>query len=267
MITEWILSIQLDPAKHLPENRAGFIGEKLHALLLRIVSMESREASSYMHDGRGHRPFSIGLFKSAEGQKQDPATIVCRCTVFESELSQVVENAFKRASSADLVLGNQHVRDISVSTKCQTTFQDLLNNARPVSQAAVHFLSPTSFRSSGKQKLLPVPGDVFESLRIRWNRLAPEQIPPVSADSLDSIMISHLDLSSRICSFKSYRILGIVGVVAYRFPAGIPAEERKVLDALLSFANLGGVGYKTTMGLGHVSVRDRRYYTRRKRND
>ena len=111
-------------------------------------------------------------------------------------------------------------------------------------------LETQRFLFSSLQEFLLLP-----SLVLHWNTAFPDcQLS--DPDALDAILcgLRILDYNLHTVSYpiKNTCIPGFVGSAVVEARLGLPLLE--LWNALLSFAPYGGIGIKTTLGMGGVSV-------------
>jgi CRISPR-associated endoribonuclease Cas6 len=75
-------------------------------------------------------------------------------------------------------------------------------------------------------------------------------------DVILALKVSRYRLSTRLLDFGGYQELGFSGQVTYEFSRDVPVELARAINALADFAFYGGVGAKTTMGMGQARRRE-----------
>jgi CRISPR-associated endoribonuclease Cas6 len=127
------------------------------------------------------------------------------------------------------------------------------------------FLTPTAFKSGGSYQFMPSPRLVFQNLLMRYCQLYD------GSSEVDSETLSYIEQHVRITSYNlrsSYFHLGGVssggigsksGVKDLKIPAfvgsvimsiNVPQSLTGLINMLCRFAEFGGVGIKTSMGMG-----------------
>ncbi|MEP7284284.1 MAG: CRISPR-associated endoribonuclease Cas6 [Chloroflexota bacterium] len=148
----------------------------------------------------------------------------------------------------------------------QDTYAGLLRkfgSFQRVRDFSLHFALPTVFKAPGLDNStvfvpLPIPQQIFRSLRNRWNTFSPVSVPDEIYDfSGQHIAISHFDYlrTQPVMLTKLFR--GFTGTVAFDFVLPKQATPQQMMLAyailmLSEFAFYSGVGVKTTMGMGMV---------------
>jgi len=128
------------------------------------------------------------------------------------------------------------------------------------------FATPTAF-SMGQQswgklmKLLPEPAYVFESLAKQWEAFAPEHVRLVTNDLTargfadwceESLIVVRYALETRYLPSSKFAQAGFQGKIMYEMRGIQSSPEAAWLTPLAHFALFGGVGYKTSMGMGQA---------------
>lgn len=108
---------------------------------------------------------------------------------------------------------------------------------------------------AGRYAIYPQEFLLLQSLVLHWNTAFPDcQLN--DPDALDAILrgLHILDYNLHTVSYpiKNTRIPGFVGSAVVEARLALPLLE--LWNALLSFAPYGGIGIKTTLGMGGVSV-------------
>ena len=125
----------------------------------------------------------------------------------------------------------------------------------PASRTRLWFRTPCAFKQAGRYAIYPQEFLLLQSLVLHWNTAFPDcQLS--DPDALDAILrgLHILDYNLHTVSYpiKNTRIPGFVGSAVVEARLARPLLE--LWNALLSFAPYGGIGIKTTLGMGGVSV-------------
>jgi len=245
----------------------GAGGEKVHGLLLNLVEGINEETSEILHRSDDRKPFTLSHIRGAE---QKDGNIVLelgkiynfRITILSSDildptyrtfLLPVVKKKVLRVSTIlikpkrFLLPGKDNHTDVANSD-----YQKLFNESFPSSEITLRFLSPTSFRSRGEQKVFPEPTLVFSSLLKRWNAFSSVKFPKELEDEFSKIRVTRYSTRTELVEFSNYKIIGFKGMCSYELPKTISDEAKKQVSTLADFAFFAGVGYKTTMGMGQT---------------
>ncbi len=240
-------------------------GYQAYAMTLNLLAGSSPALADALHGDASVKPITVsplqGGFPRKSGdihlQEGTPCwiRITCLddatfCALADAVLRLLPEHTLDLAGcpvavqSLDTVPGGDPLVDC-------TTFEALLDDARPEAEFVLAFLSPTVFRSKGRRNVLfPEPQLAFGSLLARWNALAAHKLS-LTPEQLPSLLrMGAYRLSTRLLNFGGYQESGFTGRCAYRVTDGQGQEEARLLNALASFALFSGVGAKTTMGMG-----------------
>lgn len=125
----------------------------------------------------------------------------------------------------------------------------------PASRTRLWFRTPCAFKQAGRYAIYPQEFLLLQSLVLHWNTAFPDcQLN--DPDALDAILrgLHILDYNLHTVSYpiKNTCIPGFVGSAVVEARLALPLLE--LWNALLSFAPYGGIGTKTTLGMGGVSV-------------
>jgi len=123
------------------------------------------------------------------------------------------------------------------------------------SKINVVFRTPASFKSRNQYQLFPTVRHIYQSLLMKWNMFSGEL--KVEEEGF----LEQLESSTSIVSYKlkslyypveSVRIPAFHGSVSLRLQG--PEALRGLASSILHFAEYAGIGVKTAMGMGGVSV-------------
>jgi CRISPR-associated endoribonuclease Cas6 len=210
-----------------------------------------------------------GLFRVEGGQAllSSARDYWLRFTSFDPTLSELLASQMIPPEPAEMSLNglSYQIRGVAADrelhawagkTSCEELIRgNLLGDHPPPTKITLHFLSPTTFRSGGKNVVWPTPDLVFGSLLNSWNAVSNVSLPPEGRRfASESMAVSHFDLRSRAVSFGRYQSIGCVGTCTYVF---LDQDEywMRAMNMLADFALYAGVGYKTTVGMGQTRRR------------
>ena len=125
----------------------------------------------------------------------------------------------------------------------------------PASRTRLWFRTPCAFKQAGRYAIYPQEFLLLQSLVLHWNTAFPDcQLS--DPDALDAILcglrIRDYSLHTVTYPIKNTCIPGFVGSAVVEARLALPLLE--LWNALLSFAPYGGIGIKTTLGMGGVWV-------------
>lgn len=122
---------------------------------------------------------------------------------------------------------------------------------------ALHFLTPTAFKSRERYRNLPENRLILQSLIKKWNGcifdcpIEDEDGHGVEAMA-EGLSCRHFQLQDRAYVIKGHEIPGFVGNLSLE--NHLRGFQRRLADALLLFADFAGVGIKTALGMGGVET-------------
>lgn len=135
--------------------------------------------------------------------------------------------------------------------------EELIRSGRSRSEtrAKIAFLSPCAFKQSGRYTIFPQETLLLQSLIAHWNAAFPEYAL-IDSDALQALQqglhIVDYNLHTTRYLLKETRIPAFQGNVTIEARLAPPLLE--LWNALLSFASHGGVGIKTTLGMGGAAT-------------
>lgn len=125
----------------------------------------------------------------------------------------------------------------------------------PARRTRLWFRTPCAFKQAGRYAIYPQEFLLLQSLVLHWNTAFPDQQLD-DPDALDAVLrgLRILDYNLHTASYllKGTRIPGFVGSAVVDARLALPLLE--LWNALLSFAPYGGIGIKTSLGMGGVAV-------------
>lgn len=126
-----------------------------------------------------------------------------------------------------------------------------------VDRGTMRILTPTAFKSGGTYQLLPTQRLVIQSLILKWNgcfgSICPIEDDGGGLDALaEGLLYRGLRLDSEIYPMKHTRIPGTVGSIA--IDDRLEGVNRELLNALLTFGTFSGLGIKTALGMGGMTI-------------
>lgn len=260
-----LLSLVLTLRPRVAASLPSALGRAAHAALLRAIAMARPELAQQLHDEAGPRPFTCSSLLGArkEGTVAPEVTYTLRYTALTAELAEVLAGLFAGGSveieldqvpfAVEMVTGDAAVHPWAARTSYEElSARWLLGRQAPATHISLHLASATAFKSGGKAQPFPLPELVFGSLLEKWNAYAPVVLPEeVRRFAAECLGVSRFELSTHAAPFKSEGAVkfGAVGTVTY---AALNRDRYwlSVINLLADFAQFGGVGAGTTMGMG-----------------
>ena len=214
-----------------------------------LMSQISSEFGEQMHL-QGEHPIAHFLCFSPEKH-----SLIWTVNLLNDVARQVVSPVLESAKEIPL-----HELTLPVSEVCTfpaVSAEELIRSGRSRSEtrAKIAFLSPCAFKQSGRYTIFPQETLLLQSLIAHWNAAFPEYalIDPDALQALQQgLHIVDYNLHTTRYLLKETRIPAFQGNVTIEARLAPPLLE--LWNALLSFASHGGVGIKTTLGMGGTAT-------------
>jgi CRISPR-associated endoribonuclease Cas6 len=149
-------------------------------------------------------------------------------------------------------------------------YPSLATEATENSGWTLTILTPAAFatsRGEGARRLRPLPQPewVFRSLLSRWTALAgggllPDNDLAVAIEQHLTVEDLQLKMAEHLVKAGQPTRRGVTGTITYRLAGAgkLTPPVRIGLDALMRFATYAGIGDRTSVGMGHVRLADKR---------
>lgn len=241
-----IFSLDLDFAAPLPHVLPTFA----HALIFKWLNRADPQLAEKLHETQAKPPFTVSISQANSSRRQ----MVLKITTLQTEiLPSLLWGLHKDLGKTLYIAGILCQVAKTVKIHPSTTYQKLAEI--PATQIiALEFVSPTAFTILGRKpqkeyQLLPVPELVFENLRNRWNQSAPTPLhfPPPKWRTV----VQKFKLQSEYLKHNKQVEVGFSGSIEYRF---LDSDCAQIATTLAHFAFYSGVGRKTGMGMGQVTL-------------
>ena len=126
-----------------------------------------------------------------------------------------------------------------------------------VDRGTLRLMTPTAFKSGGAYQLLPTQRLVLQSLIQKWNScfsgICPIEDEGGGVDVLaEGLRYRSLYLESETYPMKHTKIPGTVGSIG--IDDRLEGANRQLLNALLAFGTFSGLGIKTALGMGGMTI-------------
>ncbi len=249
-------------------------GHQAHALFLHLIHQIDPALAARLHDEPNYRPFTISpLYTITKQDKEEEElrlrggqkcqlriTLLDGNDLWHGLMQHFLENPnviLHIGQASFTLLRVYSAPAIHVAGRSSTTNWHTLASTKVRTSITLHFVSPTAFSLGDRHfALFPEPGYVWDSLMRSWNRYAPEVLQ-VEKETMRAFVAQHISiqdyrLQTETLHFPKYRQKGFVGSCTY----AIKTQDASATQAtaLAEFAHYCGIGYKTTMGMGQVSV-------------
>lgn len=175
--------------------------------------------------------------------------------IFNKDVSVFLGRVFENIRQIDLHTDRIFILDL----RCKVVErpEDFLQYGRGLINRRVkmRFVSPASFKQSGRYTIFPREELILQSLLMKWNTLCSEYLLD------DEDMLMEMEKGFHIVDYRLYTSrfpLKDITVPCFYgkiiLEARLPIVLRELLGALLSLAPYSGVGIKTTLGMGGVEI-------------
>lgn len=130
----------------------------------------------------------------------------------------------------------------------------------PPADGVMQLLTPTAFKSGGVYHLLPTQRLVLQNLMLKWNGCfggcCPIEDEGGGLEAMaEGLVYRHIRLDTDRYQMKRVDIPGAVGSI--ELENRLAGFHRVLANALLTFGTFSGVGIKTALGMGGMSMRKR----------
>ena len=257
-------------------------GRHLHALFLTLVSSVDRELSTYLHESKADKPFTLSPLQVVRSHNSvvrsqshslqwEQTKAIAAGTPCWWRISLLDDTLFGKLAQLWLNLNPNHPWHLGPADLHITSILGTPQSTQPWANATSYaqlyeqssdsdrqidfsFCTPTAFRQSQHDCALPTRELVFNSLMKRWNQYSGIELPK---NLLEPIFPSFFNIRTEIVADSRSKFIGCVGAMNFRLLGDIDPLTIKQINALANFALYSGVGRKTTMGMGMV----RRHYS------
>ena len=148
------------------------------------------------------------------------------------------------------------VENISIDSKSYDELIEGYYMANNSPCIAFKFLTPASFKHSGRYMIYPTPRLIFQSLMMQYNCFS-KDIGITLNDFLplleDMVKLNNYHLQSTNFSLEGVKIPAFYGELIYMINA--PKQIINLVHMLSEFGEYSGVGIKTSIGMGAIRVR------------
>jgi CRISPR-associated endoribonuclease Cas6 len=235
-----VIHISLIATAPLPST----LGRAIHAQCFQWFANTDAALAQHLHQ-QENVPFTTGIRYITSKKMQ------LRITLLKQELLAPLLWGLHINLGSEIMLAGVPCRlGNSIDISQASSFREL---AQLPTQNTIElkFLSPTSFKQAGKIQPFPLPELVFGSLLRRWNAFSPSELKFPSVEW--NAQVSAFEMKTYALKLEAGAEIGAEGWVKYRF---LDAEQARIATILAHFARFAGVGRKTAMGMGQVSIQN-----------
>lgn len=199
---------------------------------------------------QGEHPIAHSLYFSPEKQ-----SLIWTVNLLNDAARQAVFPVLESAKEIPLYELVLPVSEVHVSSAVSAA--EIIRAGRSCSEnrAKLIFLSPCAFKQAGRYAIYPQENLILQSLITHWNTTFPEYAL-TDSDALQALQqglhIVDYNLHTTRYLLKETRIPSFLGNVTVEAHLAPPLLE--LWNTLLSFAPYGGIGIKTTLGMGGTTT-------------
>jgi CRISPR-associated endoribonuclease Cas6 len=265
------------------------VGEYTHAAFFALLRQADPELAARLHANPERKPFTLSAVQ--EERRERPCAgqnARLRVTFLDDSLFPLFAGALLRGGlqeglrigQARFLLTGLLTTEGSHPQAGHAAYTELLERTQGVQTVAIHFASPTLFRSQGQDVLWPAPRYVWQSWLRAWNSYAGVECgvsgvdvrgentrTAVAADAdasegmLDEARL--VELAGTQVTVERYHLKtchvtlseggmnGFLGTCVYGLKA-LSEADRRIFVLLADYAFYAGTGRKTAMGLGQT---------------
>jgi CRISPR-associated endoribonuclease Cas6 len=269
MLTSLVLTLRAKAASTLP----AYLGRATQAILLDLIARRDPRLAAALHDTDGVKPITASnlVMEGRRHQYLRPVEAGQEGWLRFTGLHAIVSEHLRALADAPpptiemdglfFTMTGATLDPAAHPWAAQTTYEELaapyLLLPRPKRSIVLEFVSPTTFKSSGRYIPLPLPELVFGSLADRWQAFAPLALHPETRHFAgEGVVISEHQLRSQSVAYGPDKRVTFTGQATFTTLSRDPYWQN-VLHLLADFAFYSGIGYQTSTGLGQARRRDR----------
>jgi len=234
----------------LESKQAGLNASIAYPLYAWLLSQVPTEVGTALHE-QATRPINQYILWNAAANRGE--WVVNLMTDEMVEIFSPVLNAL-----SVIALRSGTLLATAGSTVEVPNFQHLLKYSESLSNVQlfpIHFLTPTTFKQDKRYVIFPQESLILQSLISRWNVSFPEAAMD-DEDAFQALLrgihIVDYNLHTTRYPMKQVRLPAFQGRISIE--TRLPAPMMALWTTLYSFAPYAGIGVKTTLGMGGVSM-------------
>lgn len=225
-------------------------GSILHGALMELLPPD---VTDYIHQIQ-LRPFSQYILPDAENR------LSWHIGLWDNAIAANITEVILPLAEFHLKQKGLRLRVIE-ARKHSTTEHDYFNRffstLVPCRRFEITFLTPCTHKQNGKYTVFPDLELMIQSLSMRYNAFASDY----SLDDTEAMhhLAQHLQivrysLHSAVYHLENTRITGFMGKITIIVSG--PEQLARLAGALISFGEYSGLGIKTALGMGAISVKE-----------
>ncbi len=213
-----------------------------------------------LHEGyKNLKPYSIFCKELFKNLKTDELHL--EINLLEDELTpKLLSSLILKGRKAFFHIKGENLEvnsALNVPQKWLKSYEVIFEETKPLRRVEVLFLKPTTFRRNDVDLSFPLPELVFKGLIRRWLKFSKIK-PEVDLRSFyDLVEVESFELKTRKVVFANGgKLTTFGGRVVYNLSKVENEEALRWFGALFKYSLWSGIGRKTTMGLGKVTVKN-----------
>jgi CRISPR-associated endoribonuclease Cas6 len=214
-----------------------------------LFSLFSKEVGEFFHSPIV-KPFSLFCPLCFKSNKEEIHSFTLEVNLLDFSLFPYLSRELLIRSDREFSVEGVKAKFQSMKAIKSATYEEILENGFQTKDLIIDFLTPTTFKKGKYDFILPEPYLIFKNLIKRWNAFSPRKIDYQLLQYVkENIIVAGCWIKSQKTEISpKAKITGFTGRVFLY--ATKEAEENRLLNALLQFAEFSGIGRKTTMGFG-----------------
>lgn len=236
--------------KYSGENKASYNwGSLFHGVIMEMLPAEIAEE---IHESQ-MKPFSQFITPSGEDQLE---WLIGLWDEYISEhiVKAVMPMTKIELKHKELVLNITDIKRSSISEN--DYFGLFFTGDNPSRRYEIEFKTPCTHKQYGAYATFPSVDLIIQNLIRRFSAFTQEfslDAPEAMEQIIDNIRIVRYSLRTAIYYMEQTRITGYVGRITVAISG--PEQLARLTGAILVFAEYSGIGIKTALGMGGVTIR------------
>ncbi|HHT63048.1 MAG: CRISPR-associated endoribonuclease Cas6 [Bacillota bacterium] len=224
-------------------------GSLLHGALLEMLPQETGEA---LHQGN-LRPFSQYVVMGTQNE------LSWHIGLWDEEIAQSLTSVLLHLKSIKIKHKDMNLEVISIEQSKESLpdfFARFFTTLEVCRRYEISFLTPCTHKRNGKYVVFPEVDLIIKSLLQRYGGFIREF--SLDDSEMTEQLVLNLDivrysLRSAVYYLEGVKITGFMGKITIQIRG--PEQLARLAGALLSFGEYAGLGAKTALGMGGVSVK------------
>jgi len=228
--------------------------DKIHGIFFSLIG--EKLSQSLHEDFKGQKPYAIfckELFQSIKTNTLNLEVSILYDPLISPILSEIILSRNKATLNLEKKIALEH--SVNVREKWLKPYEILEKEVKISKKISIKFLKPTSFRRYTVDFIFPIPELLFKGLIKKWLAFSSIPIPVNLSEYYPFIEIEKYKLESYKITFSNGgKLTTFKGYTVFNFSKIAQEIALKWFNILLNYALWSGVGRKTTMGLGKISI-------------